>query len=117
MKIIYWTSTIIISLFLLISSYTYVFSKATIEGIKDLGFPDFFRIQLAALKLIAVFLLLLPFVPLQIKEWTYAGVGLFLLTAFVAHLAHKDGLAILILLLVLMAILCLSNVYLHKVLR
>ena len=67
MKAIYWTTTILISAFLLFSSYTYLFSKATIDGIKDLGFPDFFRIQLAVLKFIAVFLLLIPVIPIQIK--------------------------------------------------
>jgi len=108
MKVIYWTTTIIISAFLLLSSYTYLFSKVTIEGIKELGFPDFFRIQLAVLKLIAVFLLLIPIVPIQIKEWTYAGVGLF------SHLKHRDSIGILIILIILFAILCVSNIYLNK---
>jgi len=113
MNVMYWTTTILISAFLLLSSYTYLFSKTTIEGIKALGFPDFFRIQLAILKLIAVFLLLIPSVPIQIKEWTYAGIGLFLITAFVAHLKHRDSIGILIILIILFAILCVSNSYLN----
>ena len=114
MKIIYWTSTIVISVYLLLSSYSYLFSKPTIEGVRDLGFPDFFRIQLAILKIIAVILLMIPLIPLQIKEWTYAGVGLFLITAIIAHLKHKDSVLILIALIGLFIILCLSNVYLNK---
>lgn len=117
MKTIYWLSTILISLFLLLSSYTYLFNKATIEGVKDLGFPDFFRIQLAVLKIIAVVFLLVSFIPVQVKEWTYAGVGLFLVTAFIAHLKHKDSIGILILLIFLFAVLCISNIYLNKTLR
>ena len=117
MKIIYWTSTILISLFLILSSYTYFFSRATIEGVKDLGFPDFFRIQLGVLKIIAVFLIMIPVVPMHIKEWTYAGIGLFLLTAFVAHVKHKDSIGIMFLLVFLFIILIISNVYMNKVLR
>lgn len=117
MKTIYWTSTILISVFLLLSSYTYFFSKSTIEGVKALGFPDFFRIQLAILKIIAVVLLLVPLVPVQVKEWTYAGVGLFLITALVAHIKHKDSILIMFLLIILFVVLCVSNIYLHKSLR
>jgi len=117
MKIIYWTSTVLISLFLVLSSYSYIFSKETIDGIRDLGFPDFFRVQLAILKIIAVLLLVIPVVPVQLKEWAYAGVGLFLITAFVAHLKHKDSIGILFLLVFLFTVLVISNFYMTKVLR
>ena len=76
---------------------------------RDLGFPDFFRIQLAVLKIIAVFILLVPKIPIYVKEWAYAGVGLFLITAMVAHIAHRDSIMILILLLILFAILATSR--------
>ncbi|QCX38978.1 DoxX family protein [Aureibaculum algae] len=114
MKIIYWSTTLLLAAFLLLSSYTYLFSKSTIEGIKELGFPDFFRVELAVLKLIAAVILVVPFASSQLKEWTYAGVGLFLLTALVAHITHKDSIYILLLLLVLMAILIISNVSMNK---
>ncbi|MFK7931930.1 MAG: DoxX family protein [Saprospiraceae bacterium] len=109
MQTIYWVSTLIITGFLALSSYTYFFSAVTIEGVKDLGFPDFFRIQLGVLKVIAIALLLLPNLPTFLREWAYAGVGLFLLTAFVAHIAHKDSVGLLILLLFLFAALAVSR--------
>jgi len=109
MNIIYWGSTIVISGFLLLSSYTYFFSDNTIQGLKDLGFPDFFRIQLGVLKVIAAIVLLIPKVPMYAKEWAYAGVALFLLTAMVAHIAHKDSILIMILLILLSAILVISR--------
>jgi len=109
MNSIYWISTLIISGFLLLSSYSYFFSESAINGIRDLGFPDYFRVQLGILKLIAVFVLLIPNVPTFVKEWGYAGAGLFLLTAIVAHIAHRDSSMILILLLVLFAILIVSR--------
>ncbi len=109
MNIIYWVSTALISYFLLVSSYTYFFSESTIEGLRDLGFPNFFRIQLGVLKVIAAFVLLIPNVPTYMKEWAYAGAGLFLITAIVAHIAHRDSIMILIFLLILVAILIVSR--------
>ncbi len=113
MKTTYWISTALLSLILLWSAYSYIFSKATIEGVRDLGFPDFFRVQLAVLKIIAVLVILLPQIPIQFKEWAYAGVGLFFLTAIVAHTAHKDPFFITLINLVFIAILITSYLYLH----
>ncbi|MEO1518014.1 MAG: DoxX family protein [Bacteroidota bacterium] len=109
MNYIYWTSTLAISGFLLLSSYTYFFSESTINGLKELGFPNFFRIQLGVLKIIGAIILLLPKAPLYLKEWAYAGAGFFLLTALVAHIAHRDSVMITILLLVLFATLAVSR--------
>lgn len=117
MNLIYWISTSLVSAFLLLSSYTYLFNNATIEGVKELGFPDYFRIQLAILKIVAALLILLPVVPLQVKEWAYAGVGLFFITAIVAHVAHKDSIVITIINLVLIGLLITSNIYLRKYLN
>jgi len=115
MKITYWVTTVVLCLFLLWSSYTYLYSKQTIIGIKALGFPDFFRVQLAILKLIAVLILLFPQIPLVVKEWAYAGVGLFFITAIVAHTVHKDPISITFVNIVLVAIMIVSYVYLHKI--
>ncbi len=115
MKTIYWTTTILLSIFLLWSAWTYLYSKPTIEGVRALGFPDHFRIQLAVLKLIAVAILLIPQIPIQVKEWAYAGVGLFFITAIVAHVAHKDPYIITLINLVFVGLLITSNIYLYKI--
>ena len=117
MKLIYWSSTVIISTFLLLSAYSYLFSTNTIQGIKSLGFPDFFRIELAVLKLIAAMVLIIPMASLQVKEWAYAGVALFLLTALIAHIKHKDSIFIMLILVILMAILVISNIYMNKLMK
>jgi len=91
-----------------------MFSKATIQGVRDLGFPDHFRLQLAILKVIAVIALLIPQIPIAYKEWAYVGAGLFFITAIVAHTAHKDPFFITVINLVLLGILVVSNIYLHK---
>ncbi len=106
---LYWISTALISFFLLMSTYTYFFSEPTQKGLNELGFPDFFRIQLGILKGIALVLLLLPALPIFIKDWAYAGVGLFLITALVAHIAHRDSIGISILLIFLLVILAVSR--------
>lgn len=108
MNYVYWSSTIITTIFLLLSVYSYFFSEATINGLRDLGFPDFFRIQLAILKIIAIFGIIVPKVPSVLKEWSYAGVCFFLITALVAHIVHKDSIFISVLLVVLMLILGIS---------
>ena len=115
MKVTYWVTTILVSIFLLWSAYSYVYSKQTIEGIKELGFPDFFRVQLAILKLLAIAIILIPVIPIQVKEWAYAGIGLFFITAIVAHVVHKDPFIITLINLILIALLVVSNIYLHKI--
>ncbi len=114
MKTLYWSTTIVLAIFLLWSAYTYMFSKATIEGVRELGFPDHFRVQLALLKIVAVLLLLVPQVPLQVKEWAYAGIVLFFITAIVAHTAHKDPVIITFINIFFIGVTIVSNLYLHK---
>jgi hypothetical protein len=55
-----------------------------------LGFPDYFRVQLACTKLLGVVLMLAP-VPARLKEWVYAGFAFNLAFALIAHLSVGDG--------------------------
>ncbi|WP_243643684.1 DoxX family protein [Tenacibaculum sp. M341] len=109
MYLIYCISTFILATFLMLSSYMYFFSESTINGLKDLGFPNFFRIQLGVLKIFAVITFLIPKTPNIIKEWTYAGIAFFLITALVAHIAHKDSIVSTFAVLVLFFILGISH--------
>ncbi|QQM62847.1 DoxX family protein [Pseudoalteromonas sp. LC2018020214] len=109
---IYWISTIAICGILTLSSVSYIFHTPTITGVRELGFPDFFRIQLAVLKLIAVIVLVIPSIPNQLKEWAYAGVALFFLTAIIAHVAHKDSHLITIINIIFLLLLATSSYYL-----
>ncbi len=110
----YWISTGLLSAFLIWSAGSYLLHQATIEGIQELGFPDFFRIQLAVMKLSAVIVLLIPQIPVQVKEWAYAGVGLFLITAIVAHFAHKDPFVLHLINLAVFGVLMVSYVNLAR---
>jgi DoxX-like family len=60
------------------------------EAFTRLGFPDYFRVELAWAKLLGVVLLLAP-VPARLKEWAYAGSAITLASALIAHFAVGDG--------------------------
>ena len=55
-----------------------------------LGFPAYFRVELAWAKFLGVVLLLMP-VPARLKEWAYAGFAITLVSALIAHLSVGDG--------------------------
>jgi hypothetical protein len=89
--IVYWLVT---ALFCLEMSFTaYYMLLRMPEGaqvITRLGFPAYFRVELAWAKLLGVVLLLAP-VPARLKEWAYAGFAINLASALIAHLSMGDG--------------------------
>jgi hypothetical protein len=60
------------------------------QAFAHLGFPDYFRVELALAKLLGVILLLAP-VPARLKEWAYAGFAITLGSALIAHFSVGDG--------------------------
>jgi hypothetical protein len=113
-KIIYWTTTGIISAMMLMSGIMYFTSPQAVEGFKHVGFPDYFRIELGVAKLVGVIALLVPQVPMRIKEWAYAGFGIVFISAAIAHYASGDGIGGAAMPIVMLAVLLVSNMYLHK---
>jgi hypothetical protein len=61
-----------------------------VEGIRHLGYPDYFRVLLTVFKVAGALALLLPFVKGRVKEWAYAGFAFTILSAFISHWA-VDG--------------------------
>ncbi len=55
-----------------------------------MGFPAYFRVELAWAKLLGVILILMP-VSARLKEWAYAGFAIVLASAIIAHLSVGDG--------------------------
>ena len=111
MRTIYWTTTSLVALMLLASALAYLFHRGTIEGVRELGFPDHFRLQLAVCKIVGALALVAPGVSWLVREWAYAGVGLFLITAIVAHMAHRDPWFINLINVVFLGLLAASNYY------
>jgi len=88
-KIVYWVTTSILALMMSYSAYAYLSQPAMDQAFHHLGYPAYFRIELAVGKLIGAVLLLAP-VSVRIKEWVYAGFGIVFISAFISHLASGD---------------------------
>jgi len=85
----YWVVTALFSLMMAFSAFAYLTQPMMAQAFKHLGFPSYFRVELAVAKLLGVVALLAP-VPDRIKEWAYAGFGITLVSAVIAHSA-VDG--------------------------
>ena len=88
-KIIYWISTALVSLMMTFSAYSYLTNETIKQAFHHLGFPDYFRVELAVAKILGAVLLLLPIKGLW-KEWAYAGFVFTFVSAFIAHTASGD---------------------------
>lgn len=112
-KTIYWIFTLLI---VLLDSVPAIFSNTppAIEGIRHLGFPDYFRIELGIGKIIGGILLVIPAIPRRFKEWAYVGFGISFISATIGHIAVGDGPGLTIMPLVGLVILMISYIYFHK---
>lgn len=86
----FWVVTALFCLQIGFTAYAQLRLPAVAQAFTHLGFPAYFRIELAWAKLVGVALLLAP-VPPRLKEWAYAGFAFVLGSALIAHLAVGDG--------------------------
>lgn len=112
-KIIYWISTALVSLMMVFSAYSYFTSPEVKQGFKHLGFPDYFRVELAIAKILGAIMLLVP-IKGQVKEWAYAGFTITFISAFIAHSASGDPINNRVGPIVLLLVLALSYSTFHK---
>src|SRR5262245_39688680 len=89
-SIIYWIVTVLFCLQIGFTAYAQLSLPQVAEMFTHLGFPAYFRVELAWAKLLGVVLLLAP-VPARLKEWAYAGFAITLASALIAHFAVGDG--------------------------
>lgn len=90
-KIIYWITT---GLIVLMEGVLPAFTSQTEmakEGIRHLGYPEYFGNALVVFKVIGALLLLIPQVPKRVKEWAYAGFAFDFIFAGISHFS-VDGL-------------------------
>lgn len=85
-----------------------------IEGIKHLGMPYWFHLELGIGKFIGGLILILPFFPKRIKEWAYVGFGIDILSATIAHLTVDGVILSSFEPLIFLAILICSYISYHK---
>lgn len=113
-NIIYWTATALVCLMGAVPGFMYFSNPMFVEGFHHLGFPDYFRIELASGKVLGLFLLLIPQIPARIKEWTYAAFGIVFISAGIAHF-NVDGVQKGLIPLLPLSLLVVSYIFYHRV--
>jgi VIT1/CCC1 family predicted Fe2+/Mn2+ transporter len=90
-KFAYWITIGLLAIMMLGSAFSYLIENTQmVEAFRHLGYPDYFRVFLGIAKIIGVIVILLPYFPIILKEWAYAGFGITLVSAIVSHLSVGD---------------------------
>jgi len=86
----YWISTILLAASMFALGVLYLISPQFQEAFRHLGFPNYFRIELAIAKLIGSPMFVVPNFP-RVREWAYAGFSITFISAFIAHMSSGDS--------------------------
>lgn len=84
-KITFWITTSLIVLFEGVMPALTFQSELAKEGIRHLGYPEYFGNALVVFKVLGALALIIPQVPKRIKEWAYAGFAFDFLFATISH--------------------------------
>jgi hypothetical protein len=87
----FWISTGLFAFQMGFTAYAQLKLPQVAGAFVHLGFPPYFRVELALAKLVGLAALLVPMVPARAKEWAYAGFAITLVSALIAHFAVGDG--------------------------
>lgn len=113
--IIYWTATIFIFLFEGVMPALTSQTELAKEGVRHLGYPEYFGTALVIFKIAGSILILIPNLPKRMKEWVYAGFGFDFIFACISHWV-VDGMGFqTVMPLIILAILIVSYVHYHKI--
>ncbi len=113
-KIIYWISTGLFCAFLLLTSISYLTDPSFVNIFKHLGFPQYFRVELAIAKILGVLILLISRLPSRFKEWCYVGFGITLISGMIAHINSGDSVGYIFNVIFWFILLIISYIYWHK---
>lgn len=114
-KIIFWVTTTLIFLFEGVMPAFTSQTEMAKEGIRHLGYPEYFGVMLTVFKVLGALALIIPQVPARVKEWAYAGFAIDFIAAFVSN-AVVDGLnGQTFFPLIVFAVLIVSYIYYHKI--
>ncbi len=114
-KLIFWTTTTLIFLFEGVMPALTSQSEMAKEGIRHLGYPDYFGVMLAVFKVCGALALIIPQIPARIKEWAYAGFAIDFIAAFISLIAIDGISGLAFFPLIVFAILTVSYIYYLKV--
>jgi hypothetical protein len=91
MTIAYWTFTALFCLEMSFTAYYELLPQGA-EAFARLGFPaSYFRMELSWAKVAGVAALLVPIIPVRLKEWAYAGFAINLASALITHISLGQG--------------------------
>ena len=113
-KILFWTATIIIALFEGVMPALTSQTELAKEGIRHLGYPEYFGNALVVFKILGVLALVIPQIPKRIKEWAYAGFAFDFIFASISHTAVDGISGEAFFPMIILGILTVSYVYYHK---
>ncbi|WP_424494654.1 DoxX family protein [Salinimicrobium sp. GXAS 041] len=114
LKFIFWLTTGFLFLFQGVMPALTGHTEMAKEGIRHLGYPEYFGMALTIFKVLGALILILPQIPKRLKEWGYAGFTFDFIFAFISLWA-VDGFGLNILPpIILMAILAISYFSFHK---
>lgn len=114
LKITYWISTALVALMMVYSAFAYLTKPEMAFAFHHLGFPDYFRVELAIGKFIGAILLLAP-IRTRFKEWTYAAFAIVFTSAFIAHTASGDPINYRMMPIIFLGLLITSYAAYHKI--
>jgi len=113
LKITYWINTSIVALMMTYSAYAYLTQPIMAQAFTHLGFPSYFRVELAIAKVIGAILIITPLTS-RIKELAYVGFAITFISAFIAHTASGDPVSVRIMPVIFLVFLAVSYYTYHK---
>ncbi len=89
--IAFWLVTVLFCVEIMFTAYWEWFAPQAVQAFARLGFPAAsFRMELSVAKVLGVLALLIPAMPMSVKEWAYAGFAFNLVSALIAHASIQD---------------------------
>ena len=113
-KIIFWITTGLIFIFEGVLPALTGQSEMAKEGLRHLQYPSYFGPLLNAFKVLGALALIIPKVPMRVKEWAYAGFAIDFICAFVSIVAVDGFGGMSVFPLVVFAVLIASYLSYHK---
>jgi hypothetical protein len=114
---IYWTATSLVCAVMAFSAVNFNLRHPFgpfEHPFVHLGLPDYLRIELSIAKALGVLALLLPGVPRKVREFTYSGFAITLVSASIAHFSSGDGIMFVIDPLLFLGALIVSYIYFDR---
>jgi putative oxidoreductase len=91
-RMYYWIATGVFAAWMLANAVAYLTTEQARVLCRHFGFPGYFRVELAVMKLLGTMVLVFPFIKGRWKEWAYAGFTITVVSGFIAHVCSGDSL-------------------------